>query len=194
MDTMLFSAVTRTLTEMPSRRDVLRGLGAAGLGLGALRLPDLAIAKKKRKRKKKGKKAKPNEYGCLEVGDPCKVAEQCCSGICEGKKGKRKCQAHGIGTCEQDKPGLCEAGNPLSTICNGAACLCVRTTSGSNYCGTLLMPSACADCKKDTDCEAQGFPPGTACVPFGGEFTCAGQCEETGMVCLVPCGTPLPEG
>jgi hypothetical protein len=192
LEAQRFDTFARLLARTTTRRRLFFSLALSPFaGILAARHAEDAAAR--RKRKKRAKKPKPNEYGCLEIGKSCNVEEQCCSGICEGKREKRKCRAHGIGTCEQNEPGLCEAGNPLDTVCNGE-CLCVRTTAGSNYCGTLLMPSACADCKKDADCEAQGFPTGTACVPFGGEFTCAGQCEETGMACIVPCGTPLPEG
>ncbi|MGH2617078.1 MAG: hypothetical protein ACRDJC_17740, partial [Thermomicrobiales bacterium] len=102
MDQHRLTVVTRTLTSLPSRRDVLRGLFGAGLGLAAIRLPNVAAAKKKRR---KVKKARPNAFGCLEVGDPCKTADQCCSGICQGKKPKKgkkdksKCIAHNVGEC-----------------------------------------------------------------------------------------------
>jgi hypothetical protein len=188
MDDARFDGLTRALAR--SRRSLISG--GLAVAAGRLGMVDADARKKRRhkKRKKRQPQATPNQYGCLEINDPCTGADDCCSGICEGKK----CRAHGAGTCAQNEPGLCEAGNPLDTICNGTQCLCVRTTAGSNYCGTLLMPSACADCGKDADCEAQGFPPGTACVPFVGEFSCAGQCQETGTACIVPCGTPLPEG
>src|SRR5215217_6836958 len=45
--------MTQALGRLPSRRDVLRSLAGAGLGLGALRLPGIAAAKKKRKKRKK---------------------------------------------------------------------------------------------------------------------------------------------
>jgi hypothetical protein len=100
------AVVTRSLTSVPSRRDVLRGLVGAGLGLGAARLPAVVAAKKKRK-----KKVKPNAFGCLNVDAACKNADQCCSGICEGKK----CRAHGIGTCDQKMPGACTNPDPELT-------------------------------------------------------------------------------
>jgi hypothetical protein len=185
-----FDHFVRSFANESSRRDALRRLAGVGLALGVARLPDLAEAKKKRKRKgknKKDKSVKPNEYGCFNVGDPCKSEADCCSGICEGKK----CRAHHTGTCDQDEPGACEAGNPIDTLCNGKQCACIRTTGGSKFCGSVMLPTDCADCKKDADCEAQGFPSGTACVPYGGEFACAGACDS-GMACFAPCGTPVP--
>jgi hypothetical protein len=190
VDQYRFAAVTRSLTELPSRRDVLRGL--AGIGLGMTRLPLLASATK---RTQSEAAPKPNKYGCLEIGDPCKRAGQCCSGICKRKNGKKKCRAHGTGTCDQQKPGVCTATflDPEIFDCNfrSGKCSCYATTAGSKYCAALGTSSRCADCKKDTDCEKLGYPPGSACVPFA-KGRCAGFCE-TGMACAVPCGYEPPE-
>jgi hypothetical protein len=193
MDKNQFGTVTHIMTSFPSRRDVLRGLAATGLGLGIARLPDLVEAKKKRKRKKKKRKpqVKPNEYGCLEVNDPCTSADQCCSGICEGKK----CRAHGTGICRQDRVGACTAPfDEVPDLTCGNGCYCLRTTSGSNYCAeppAAVGSPKCADCRKDADCLALGFPAGSACVPVGLGH-CNGRCES-GMACLVPCGVDISD-
>lgn len=192
---MSLPVLPRPLTSLPSRRDLLRGLAAAGLSLGMLQLPD-AAAKKKRKRKRKPKKSKPNAFGCLSVGAICKNADQCCAGICTGKKGKRKCRAHGAELCTQGVEGVCLAVNPQATTCNNRPdCACFTTTAGSNYCAELFCSfagcSACADCQKDADCVALGFPPEAACAPVS-RGLCAGICE-TGMACLLPCGDETPQ-
>lgn len=165
-----------------------------GLGYGVARLPEAADATKKRKRKRREKKAKPNAFGCLEVGDACKIADQCCSGICEGQKGERTCRAHGNGTCNQKEEGICKAVNPALTRCNTTEgnCLCFGTTAGSNFCANPQIGSGseCAVCKKDADCEALGFPPGFACTPVT-EGNCFGLCES-GKVCVAPCGIGPP--
>jgi hypothetical protein len=181
------------MRRVPSRRDVLRGLAGAGFGLGAARLPGSVAAKKKHKHKRKAKKASPNAFGCIEAGKSCASAQDCCSGICQGKKGKKRCQAHGTGTCDQGADGLCEAGDPTQTACNdGPTCVCLRTTADSQFCGDVDAASGsdCADCQKDADCEALGFPAGSACVPFS-----EGRCSMStcAMVCVVPCGTERPE-
>ena len=44
MDQQHFPAWTRSVRSVPSRRDVVRALAGAGLGLGALRLPDAGAA------------------------------------------------------------------------------------------------------------------------------------------------------
>jgi hypothetical protein len=185
------SIVTRALTGVPSRRDILRGLAAAGIGVGIVTLPDPTAAKKRRKRKKKEKPAKPNEFGCFEVGDPCKSEVDCCSGVCEGKR----CRAHGTDICRQDRPGVCTASiDQIPQLGCGANCWCFRTTAGSNFCGEGVRTSEqedCTDCKTDADCLALGYPAGSACAQVG-RGNCAGWCDS-GMACLVPCGAEYPE-
>jgi hypothetical protein len=183
--------LSRSLTRIPSRRDVLRGLASAGLGLGLARLPAAAEARKKRKKKnKKPKPPRPNAYGCRSVGVACTTAEQCCSGICEGKK----CRAHGVGTCLQKEPGVCNATNPLLLTCNlDGDCGCVRTTAGSNFCSAFFgvpVNQFCADCRRDPDCETLGFPAGSACVPLS-QGGCIGTCDSD-RACLPPCGYEPP--
>jgi hypothetical protein len=188
VDQTRFGVMTRFLRRIPSRRDVLRGLALAGLDLQALWQQEPAAAKRKRKRKNKKKKAKPNAFGCLSVNKICKNAEQCCSGICDGKKGKRKCRAHDTGTCRQDVAGTCQTGTPFGPTCNNRAdCHCFRSTAGSNVCAP---GTSCADCQTDADCLALGFPPGAACAPIS-EGLCAGLCP-TGMACTIPCGAEVP--
>jgi hypothetical protein len=74
---------------------VLRGLAGACFGLGLARLPIAANAKKQRK-----KRARFNQYGCLDVGETCSGKDaRCSSGICKGKKGRSRCVAHDRGAC-----------------------------------------------------------------------------------------------
>lgn len=190
--------VTHTLASLPSRRDLLRGLAAAGLGLGIAPWADPIEARKKRKgRKKKVKRPQPNAFGCLEVGDACSSEADCCSGICAGTKGKKTCQAHGTGLCPQNHVGICLATAdeiPVLKCGNSDLCFCYTTTAGSNFCGNrgprLGDMAACADCQKDADCAALGFPAGSACAVVGNGY-CSGQCSS-GMACLPPCGVELP--
>jgi hypothetical protein len=203
MDTNHFDDITKLLTALPSRRDMLRGLVGAGLGLGALRFADTTAAKKKHKRGHKPKRKNkikqpqpvPNQFGCLEVGQPCRGdSSLCCSGLCDGvppKKGKpdtRVCAAHDIGTCDQAAEGICTAADPQQSFCNQSnTCFCIGTTAGSKFCAKpdKVGLSACVDCQKDTDCEALGFAAGSACIPFT-EGLCSGICD-TSTVCLPPC-------
>jgi hypothetical protein len=190
VDHLSFDDVTRTLTSLLTRRNALRALAGVGFSLGGLRLAEVAGARKKRQRRKKTRKVKPNQFGCLEIGDPCQNADQCCSGICQGKKGKKRCRAHDIGTCDQDRPGYCAEGNPNDAACNGGQGACFRTTSGSNICINNLD---CRECQKDADCVALGYPPGAACVQVSGDLACAELCtDETGhMACVYFAATPI---
>jgi hypothetical protein len=151
-------------------------------------------AAKKKHHRHKAKKPKPNAFGCVDVGKGCLYASDCCSGLCQGKKGKKLCVAHGIGTCDQEADGFCETSNPDQLRCNGnPACTCITTTAGSKFCGdpNPNVGSGCAPCRTDADCEALHFPAGSACAPVA-----AGNCVSSpcnGFACFVPCGPKPPE-
>jgi hypothetical protein len=191
MLTNRFLTNCRSLFADSTRRDLLRGL-AVGFGLGsAYPVLETEAKKKRKRRKKKQKPGKPNEFGCIEVGDQCSSADECCSGLCEGKK----CRAHDTDICRQDRPGVCTAGlDELPSLGCGTNCWCFRTTAGSNFCGPSPRTDPqldCTTCRKDADCIALGYPAGSACAQVG-RGHCSGWCD-TGMACLVPCGTPYPE-
>jgi hypothetical protein len=190
MEAHRFDRLARSLGRAAMRRRLLIGLALSPLaGLVAIRNSEDVEARKRRKKKRKPRMkprtAEPNEFGCLSVGDPCYGAEQCCSGVCSGKKGKRTCRAHGTGTCNQEAPGVCEEGPTPTVLCNGGSCWCLHTTAGSTFCGNTGAPSNCADCQKDADCEELGFPSGSACVLYSGIY-CSG-CGEGAMACVAPC-------
>jgi hypothetical protein len=198
----------------------MRGLAAVGLSLGlrALGWSEAEAAKSKHKKKRKKRKGKKraqtppvatppfelpplvfNEYGCIEVGQPCRGdSALCCSGICEGaapaagQPDESRCVAHDMGTCQQGGPGVCTSDAPQNLTCNNnARCRCISTTAGSNVCAALRpLPEMCATCQRDADCIALGFPAGSACAPFS-EGHCGGACSS-GMVCLTPCGFEAP--
>jgi hypothetical protein len=197
LDPFHFDNLARRLSHASPRRRLLGGLAGGALGLVTTRLPGVVAAKKKRKHKKrKAKKAKSNTFGCVSVGKACGRDGHCCSGICEGKAGKKQCQAHGTGTCDQAAEGFCTAADPEQTHCNdSSSCACMRTTGDNTFCADLDVGrgGACADCKTDADCEARGFPPGSACIPFT-EGICpdAAVCEF-GTFCLPSCAVKPPE-
>jgi hypothetical protein len=172
---------------VPSRRDVLRGLVGAGFGLGMARLPAVTESKKKRKNKPgKPKPAKPNAYGCLNVGAACSSAGQCCSGICQGKT----CRGHDAGICQVDSD-LCTTGG--GHICDihipgeARACDCLLTTGNAPFCA-VIGNAVCRDCRLDADCE-EDFGPGAACVPQLG--ACEGLCPTTVVTACAPrCPNP----
>jgi hypothetical protein len=187
-------ALTRFLTSIPSRRDILRGLAGAGLGLGSLGLQNAGEAKKKGKRKpkKKPKKPKPNAFGCLDVGKPCGGDDgNCCSGICEGvkpkkgKKDKSRCIGHNAGICKVDFD-LCSTGSFHLCSSTNPLCACLLTTGNAAFCAdaSLGLTQLCRDCRQDADCQEE-FGPGAACLVTGG--VCESSCPDTGTACMPPC-------
>jgi hypothetical protein len=163
VDTVRFDYLTRALSHRLPRRTF-----AGALGIGAVVFPTLTDAKKKRKKRKKKKKVKLNDFGCVDVGKFCKTSDQCCSGICEGKKGNKTCQAHDKGSCQanQDTCG----GPPFfpCTTSTGESGVCTITTGKAPYCNTT---GGCFPCRKDADC-----------VPFCG-------LQAACVVCETQCGT-----
>jgi hypothetical protein len=165
--------LSRSVSTVLSRRAVARALG-----LGALALPDLAGAKKHHHKHK----VKFNDFGCVNVGNVCTSDDQCCSGICEGKQGKKTCQAHDQSTCQ--------AGQNIA-FCGGSAdgdCVdssgtpggdCFTTTGNAGICA---QGGGCFICTKDVDCQAV-FGPGAACATCP---TCAEEHEgNAGTLCVV---------
>src|SRR5262245_47150653 len=107
MDPTCFDRLTRALAAAASRRRLLCGFAVFGLVAGPA--SDVATAKKRKK-----KRVKRNAFGCVNVGDFCQNANQCCSGICQGKKGKKRCQAHDAGVATETgvecQPGIYDMG------------------------------------------------------------------------------------
>ena len=176
MEGSQFDDFIRTLAA--SRRSLLGG--TLGLASGLIGLSTID-ARKKRKRKKPGQasrtpQATPNEFGCLNMDASCTSPEQCCSGICEGTRGRRTCRAHDVGDCQAGF--ALESEIPCSTS-GGEGGLCGTTTGNAGYC---LITGDCYPCKTDLECQrADGgfFGPTAACVRFAG-------CGQTGgTVCAL---------
>ncbi len=181
-----------------SRRSLFAGAAMVAVGwLGSMDAEARSRHGKKRKHKKTPA-TQPifNQFGCLDVGQPCAGdSSQCCSGVCEGKppkKGKpdtRVCAAHNAGACTTSR-NRCTSVDPGLAVCNPNSqfAACLVTTGNAPFCGTLFNfdPAVtCQTCTRDADCLAIGFPSGSACVQLGGTF-CNG-CEATqNRACLPP--------
>jgi hypothetical protein len=157
----------------------MRGLASAGIGLGALRLPVHVTAKKKRRKQKKGK---PNAFGCLDVGVSCQNAGQCCSSICQGKKGKKRCRDHDSGECAPGiTPGDCSDSSEQQevpcTTSRGILGHCHTTTGNAGYCSAPaeIGTFACSNCTRDVECQAL-LGAGAACV------LCQDECSSPACV------------
>ncbi len=184
MNHNLFDALTRAVIEVPSRRKVLRGLAGAGIGLGVTHFPNATDAKRKRKHKRE-KAPKPNAYGCLDAGKRCKTAEQCCSNLCDGKPGRRKCRAHDANGCKAGAQSVeCGGTDIACTTSFLEPGVCGTTTGKAGYC---FAAGECATCTTDAECqEVEGgvLGPNAACI------LCA-DCPETGgTACVGPFGLP----
>jgi hypothetical protein len=150
---MLARSLSRAAT---SRRRVLAGVALGGLltTIGAPRV-------------------QATHFGCLDVGDHCKRARQCCSGRCKN----HTCQAHNVGTCTATQ-NFCRT-STIDCGAGGNSCLCLRTTGGASFCaanGTSI------ECAKDRQCVAALGSAGAACVDFTG-------CSNAGSRCAAPCST-----
>jgi len=146
-----FSTVTRTVSRVPSRRDVVRGLAALGIGLAMTRLPAPVAA---------------THVGCRHIGKRCRSADQCCSGTCK----RHTCRAHDTGICKvsQDSclgPFVCGSGS--FGICN-----CLVTTGKAAFCG---LSGTSSTCTRDEECVATKGE-GAACVICGGAAFCVSRC------------------
>lgn len=178
MDANQFDDVIRWLSAGSSRRTVL-GFALGG-AIAAGHLWD-AAAKNRNKRKKK--KVTFNGYGCVSVNKHCKNASQCCSGICKGKKGKKRCKAHDAGGCP---PGAtvssCSGMESVAcTTSTGFPGWCYGTTGGAAYCWGA---GAQAECTKDADC-----------IPiFGPAAACVLDCTPPGEPLTICAGPGVPAG
>ena len=161
MDADRFDRIAKTLAASGSRRRVLGGLLGGALGLFGPLVQERAAA---------------GHFGCKHVGRSCTRRRECCSGICQGPRGRKSCRAHGTGTCQAGQ-NSCEG---ASVSCNGnSSCFCQVTTGNAAFCGT--SPQSCVPCKRDKDCvEEFGFAAGSACG------VCAG-CSSIGTHCVSPC-------
>ncbi len=165
MESFRFDRLTRLVSLHLSRRTL-----AGAVGLATLALPHRIEAKKNRKKKKKIKR---NAFGCVNVGTFCKNSSQCCSGICQGKKGKKKCQAHDTGSCQPGHTQLDCGGEDVPCLTNtGLDGLCDTTTGNAAFCSVHKVGPQ-PPCTRDADCKI--FDPRGACI----------RCGAIGTLCAV---------
>jgi hypothetical protein len=155
MDTPQFDRLTRALADTASRRQTIAALFLGGTAIACV--GNGAVAKKKHHKKK----VTFNDFGCVNVGGFCKNDEQCCSGVCQGKKGKKRCQEHDSGGCQAGTSrATCGGEDVVCTTTAGFGGLCDTTTGNAGFCG---LGGDCQQCARDADCQAS-FGPQAACV------------------------------
>jgi hypothetical protein len=176
MDSGQFDSLTRAFANISTaRRGFVSGTLGGGLTTLLVRLgaEDAEARKRKKGKKRKKKKIKRNEFGCVNVGKFCKNGGQCCSGICQGKKGKNKCKAHDSQGCQagqQEETCNAEKVDVPCTTSAGEEGICDTTTGNAGYC---RREGDCFPCSKDADCQ-EFCGPAAACI------ICADFCAETG--------------
>lgn len=176
MDADRFDSLTRTLTETPSRRTVVR-LGVGG-GLAALLgLAETEAKKKKRKKKCKGKKKCGGK--CIPKTDCCTGADCIFGQICA----QGQCVT-GQGTCPSGANWCANAGS----LCSGGDCMCFQTMDNQTRCGMSLDDQTCGRCVVDSQCAAL-YPdiPGVFCANST-QANCGCSPGLPG-VCHAPCST-----
>lgn len=168
MDAARFDALARTLGDGASRRMVLGGV-LTTLGLGTLPAGETAKAKNRKQ------KLKRNQFGCVNVGGKCRGKDNnCCSGICNGKKPKKgerdksKCAGHDAGACQAGQDTCAGTFFPCPNS-NSQFARCVITTGNAPYCAGDVF---CRSCARDADCPPEEFEAGAACIVCG-------DCAET---------------
>jgi hypothetical protein len=166
MDADRFDSVARALHFARSRRASLRLLASGALGvLAIMHEPGATSA---------------THFSCRHIGVRCRRAGQCCSGICRGRSGRKRCKGHDAGICTGQN--VCTTG---STRCGehvpGTGCFCFQTTGDAPFCGRFAV---CRSCSRDKECE-EDFGPGAACVVH--DCVC-GVTGGTG--CVVKCNDP----
>ena len=173
MDQHRLDSLTHSLTSVPSRRDVLRGLAGAGLAVAVVAggSPQAAARKKRKRRKGKQPRVRRNAFGCVDVGKYCQTDGQCCSNLCQ----EGQCRAHDTGGCP---PGA------LDGTCGGTSIGCATTSGDDGFCNTTTgnagfctASGGCHRCAKDVECQAI-MGAGAACIhcttcPHTGGTSCA---------------------
>jgi hypothetical protein len=166
MDAARFDHLTRSLTSARSRRQTVLAMLLGGV-LTAREAADIAAGP-----------------GCKNVGVKCKKKSDCCSGVCKGKKKKKKCRAHDTGGC---KPGqqeaVCGGEDVLCTTVAGLEGVCDTTTGNAGYC---TSDGGCFACQRDADCRS-------FCGPKAACIRCADECADVGgTACVGPAGCDVP--
>lgn len=113
MDSTHFDGITRDLAGTTTRRQTLRTLAAAGLGLG---ITSLGLKSSEAAKSKKNKK----------LGARCKKSKECQSGLqCKKANSQNGCYAESEERCCKPVGAKCNDGCEccgIDVICNGGYC------------------------------------------------------------------------
>jgi hypothetical protein len=171
MNPVRFDGLLRRLAAPVGRRQAA-GLVAAALGVRAADSVDAGAAPQA-------------AAGCRNAGKPCKRGSQCCSGVCAGKKGQKRCKPapnQGICTIADDDCAV-DTFTPCG-VAGDSVCRCVKTTAGLPFCAdprAFLEPGG-DGCASDAEC-AELIGGGARCIRtepecFFGLPTCIRPCPQ----------------
>jgi len=171
VDERRFDWLTRRLADPSSRRRVLSTLAGGALGLLPVLSWEAAAAT------------------CLATGKACKRGSQCCSGLCKGKKGKKKCRPVPFQSLCTTRISVCLRDDLTISDCGlgSLVCDCQVTTAGRAFCSDSGIDSSDCDCASDQECQAR-LGAGAACVRRAGNScdVCRGP-----TFCALPCPDPV---
>ena len=188
MDADRFDALSRALTDTPSRRTLLRLLAGSAVGslLGLSTRSTEARKKKKKKKKKKkrctprcaGKSCGPN--GCGGSCGSCSGGASCSAGgTCTCPPGQELCRGSCVAICtgpvgavrDPRTCGCCVQAGQTCPAPGGLAC-CTGTCEPNNRCAGIEDFSAC---EFDDQCDSWNCS-GGVCRCASGWEVCDGQC------------------
>ena len=167
MDQKRFDAMTRSLTSLPSRREILRRLGGTGLGLAALWSPNTTEAKKKKGKKKKTKTpafpspASPPPVNCIPRCGHTQCGNDGCGGSCGSCPAGRFCRS---GTCCTPEPsavtcaGRCGTVTSIRTCGQPVACSCPSDQVCLSNGSCAIVCNAFGDCPASPACSGCSDP------------------------------------
>jgi hypothetical protein len=128
-----------------------------------------------------------NGQDCCKVnGKSCHSGDDCCSGRCVRRRGKKVCkQAGNQGWCEVGDDACTGSTFFCGTASDSGACVCFATTKGHSFCGnnSEIQPGNC-DCTSGKECERR-LGKGARCVRMGAD--CEGACPGATTGCMAPC-------
>jgi hypothetical protein len=178
MEQHYLSALKRSLRSLPSRRDFLRGIAGAGLGVGVLRLSDDVDARTKKKKGKSRKNKRRNGNSQGGTTPPPPPTNPTCIPTCPGAVpcGPDGCGGS-CGTCRNNE------------TCQNGTCVCVPQCAPANACGTDGCGGSCGTCPATT-CQGTTL---TNHVCNGGICAAVPTNCAAGQVCFQnACCTKLP--
>jgi hypothetical protein len=189
MNQSSFSAMTRVLSRLPSRLDVLRGIAGSALSGLLTRQAGDALAKKggKGKGKTKNKKGKKGKVTLCHQGKTITVSKSAVKGHKQHGDTQGRCPTTTQPSGDTCSDGITN-GSETDVDCGGT---CPRCATGK----TCASRNDCASARCDTGACEQCADPNTDCGTDVGGGMCGCRDHESGQrFCTKIAGRLLPVG